>query len=213
MSETEISPGGETVTPDTDEGGSGSGDQTNSLGSKDAAELVDIIRGMRKESAKYRTRAGAAEEKLTSATSELDDLTARLTELESQSKTAEEQDAERMATLEARASLVETLEPYQRHVKSQYESGVSDVDALADEDQKARFTELLESFPENDYLGRLRALRALQVVQPISKGQMDPGDQGNPGEPGGGASETSLADRLGWSGDGLKEARLAGLIK
>lgn len=211
MSETE-SPGGDTVNPESSDGGSGLEDQSNSLETKDAAELVSIIRSLRSESANYRTRAKTAEESLATLTSQSEELSARLTELESQNKTAEEKEAERIAALEARAASISALEPYLEHVKSQYEAGVAEIDALKDDEQRTRIKELVDSFGENDYLGRLRAIRALQVVQSNTR-QLDPGDEGNPAEPGGGASEASIADMLGWSQDGLREARLAGLIK
>ncbi len=211
MSET-ANPGGESVNPESSDGGSAPEEQANSLETKTATELVSMIRSLRSESANYRTRAKTAEEQLATMTSQTEEITARLTELESQNKTAEEKEAERIASLEERAASISALEPYLEHVKSQYEAGVAEIDALKDDDQKTRFKELMESFPEHDYLGRLRALRAIQVITP-NVVQMDPGDEGNPAEPGGGASEKSIADMLGWSADGLREARLAGLIK
>jgi hypothetical protein len=212
MSETDGSPGGEAVNPDLSDGGADLEGQDKSLEAKDATELVSIIRELRAESGKYRTKAKSTEEKLSEATSQMDVMAARLAELESQNKTVEEQEAERLAALEAKADLVSALQPYHHHVKAQYEAGFSEVEGLKDEDQKARYMDLLGSFPEDDYLGRLRAIRALEVAQPKT-GTMDPGDQGNPGEPGGGAKEASLVDRLSWSEAGLREARLAGLIK
>jgi chromosome segregation ATPase len=206
------SPGGESVNPEPSDGVQALEESGNSLETKDAAELVGIIRSLRNESANYRTRAKTAEDSLASLTTQSEELSARLTELESQNKTAEEKEAERIAALEARAASISALEPYLEHVKSQYEAGVAEIDGLKDDEQKTRIKELMESFPENDYLGRLRAIRALQVVQGNTR-QLDPGDEGNPAEPGGGASEKSIADMLGWSADGLREARLAGLIK
>ena len=211
MSETE-SPGGDTVTPESSDGGSGLEDQSKSLETKDAAELVSIIRSLRSESANYRTRAKTAEDALTNLTTQSEELSARLAELESQNKTAEEKEAERIAALEAKAASISALEPYLAHVKTQYEAGIAEIDALKDNEQKTRIKELVESFGESDYLGRLKAIRALQIVQSSNR-QLDPGDEGNPAEPGGGASEASIADMLSWSQDGLREARLAGLIK
>jgi chromosome segregation ATPase len=206
------SPGGESVTPDPSDGGQTLEESGNSLEAKDAAELVSIIRSLRGESANYRTRAKTAEEKLTEITTQSEELSARLADLESQHKTAEEKETERIAALEARAASISALEPYLDHVKSQYEAGYAEIDGLKDDDQKQRIKDLMESFPENDYLGRLRAIRALEVVN-SNKRHLEPGDEGNPAEPGGGASEKSIADMLAWSADGLREARLAGLIK
>lgn len=210
---TEQSPGGETVTPKPSDGDSTPGEQGNSLDNKNVAELVDMIRGLRSESASYRTRAKSAEEKLGESSSRLDEMSTRMTELESLNKTVEEQEQERLQALEARASQVDALEPYQLHVKTQYEAGFSVVEGMDDGPEKQKFTDLLNSFGEQDYLGRLRVLQALEVVQNKQERHMEPGDQGNPGEPGGGASEASLADKLGWSSEGLREAKLAGLIK
>jgi hypothetical protein len=213
MNETEQSPGGEAVTPVPSDGDPTPGEQGNSLDTKDVAELVDMIRGLRSESASYRTRAKAAEEKLGESSSRLDEMSTRMTELESLNKTVEEQEQERLLALEARASQVDALEPYQLHVKAQYEAGFANVEGMDDGPEKQKFTDLLNSFGEQDYLGRLRVLQALEVVQKKQERHMEPGDQGNPGEPGGGASEASLADKLGWSTEGLREAKLAGLIK
>lgn len=205
------SPEGEGGEGPDGEAGSGPEGQNKSLESQTTDELVEYIGELREENATYRKRAKAAEGKVGDLTKKTESLEERLQELEDQNKTAEEKEAERIEALEAEAQKVESLKPFKEFVDNRYEAETKFLDDLEDDEQKAAFTDLLESFPEDDTLGRLRALTALKAAQGRKKEVMDPGDEGNPGETGGGASEKSLADKLSWSSEGMREAEMAGM--
>lgn len=192
------------------DGGEGQDGQSGSLREKSADQLIEYIGELRKESAKYRTRASEAEGKVGQMTKAQKETQERLDALEAERKTDEEKEQERIEALEATAARADSLQPYHDFVKKQYEAAFAGVDALEDEDRKKRYTDLLETFDENDFLGRTRALSAIKAAEGV-KPEMKPGDEGNPGESGGGKSEPSLSDMLKWSPSGTAEAEMAGL--
>lgn len=182
----------------SDDGGSG-GDQNKNLGELGAEELVSIIKDLRSESAKYRTRASKAEGQVGNLTQQLNDLSTQVQELKDANKTAEEKEAEQLQELEARAARAEKLAPYQSYVESRYKEEVAFIEDIDEGDKRRKtYTDLLDGFAEDDILGRLRAVRALRAAEGVGelKDSVAEGDEGNPAETGGGDSKRSREQML-----------------
>lgn len=186
----------------------------------EGASLEDAqktIVSLRKENAKWRVKLREQkeeQEKLAEAVARLEADQTELDELRNKMKTAEEKEAERLQALEAQAAKADSLAPYLNFVKSRYEDAIEGISGMDDDDpRKAKYQELLSSFDDDNYLGRLRVLEALSAAEGVRNDEeVREGDNGSPAKKGGGITETPYAKKLAWSPAGLREAQLGGLV-
>jgi len=197
-------------TSDGDKGDDGSGKKK--LEESSQTELISYIKELRTESKGRREEITALKTKLDGADSGSADLKARLKELEDKEKSDEEKQAERVTELEAAAGKLPELEKYQKHVKAVYGERIKALKEM-DEAIQSSIDSLLEDMPKDDFLGRLKIIDAVLAVSGGKKPEMKVEDTGNPAETGDGESGKTMANDLAWSGQGSREAELAGLIK
>lgn len=196
------SPGGEgTGTAGSADGSSPGGLDDKALASADTATLLKVVQATRTEAATYRTRATKAE-------TDLKALTDKVTALENASKTQEQKDAEARQALETTAARVPALQRFESYVKSQYDAEMKTIEGMKAGEKKL-YMELLATLPEDDLVGRVQALNVLKQARVQT---VPPGNEGSPAENGGGANEASLAQKLGWSASGTREAQIGGLL-
>ena len=195
-------PGGDTKDPKDSPG-----ESKKDLSTASTEELIGIIGGLRKSEATYRVKAKEVDD----LTASVADLTAKVKVFEDASKTAEEKATEAREALEAKALQADSLSPYAAHVKAELDGEMAQIDGIEDEDRKKAYTDLLDSFGENDHLLRLKAIRALRSAEGLKqKNQGKDGDEDHPGRPSLGEAEKGLISMIGWDTEAVKSARLTG---